>query len=61
VSLIARDVGRGYQTDTERTAAEAFVREHRLSIANAFERKLVRKDVVAALTRLFEETRFRPG
>ena len=43
-----------YQTKTERDEAEAFARSHRLSIANAFERKLVRKDVVEELTRLFE-------
>ena len=54
VSKVARDVGKRYQTKTERNEAEAFARWHRLSIANAFERKLVRKDVVEELTRLFE-------
>ncbi len=54
MSKVARDVGKRYQTKTERNEAEAFARWHRLSIANAFERKLVRKDVVEELTRLFE-------
>ena|ERR1700730_3846448 len=53
-AVIAREVGKRYQTKTERDEAEAFARSHRLSIANAFERKLVRKDVVEELTRLFE-------
>jgi hypothetical protein len=53
IAKIVREVGRKYETNSERTAAEAFVRSHRLSIANAFERKLVRKDVVAELTRLY--------
>jgi hypothetical protein len=52
-AVIAREVGKAYQTKTERGLAEAFVRPHRLSIANAFERKLVRKDC-GELTRLFE-------
>lgn len=51
---MARDVGGRYQTKTERDEAEAFASSHRLSIANAFECKLVRKDVVEELTRLFE-------
>jgi hypothetical protein len=41
------------QTKTERDAAIEFVRGHRLSIANAFERRLVRGDVVAVLARLY--------
>jgi hypothetical protein len=53
-AVIVREVGKRYQTKTERDEAEAFARSHRLSIANAFERKLVRKDVVEELTRLFE-------
>jgi hypothetical protein len=57
VALIARDVGRAYETHTERTSAEDFVRSHRLSIARAFERKLCRKDVVAELARLFKAER----
>jgi hypothetical protein len=55
--VIAREVGRTYQTKTERDAAEAFVRGHRLSIAHAFERTLVRKDVLAELARLFREAK----
>jgi hypothetical protein len=53
-AAIAREIGRAYQTKTQRDAAEAFARSRRLSIANAFERKFVRKDVVEELTRLFE-------
>jgi hypothetical protein len=49
---------RPYQTKTKQDAAAEFVRRHRLSIANAFERRIVRADVVAELARLFElETR----
>jgi hypothetical protein len=54
VARIAYEVAKPYETKSERDAAEAFARSHRLSIANAFERKLVRKDVVEELTRLFE-------
>jgi hypothetical protein len=49
VSKVARDVGKRSQTKTERDEAEAFARSHRLSIANAFERNLVRKGVVEEL------------
>jgi hypothetical protein len=48
------EIGRHYQTKTERTTAEAFARSHRLSIANAFERRLCRKDVVEALGKLYQ-------
>ena len=53
--VIAREVASQYQTKTERDAAVEFVRQHRLSIANAFERRIVRGDVVAALARMFED------
>jgi hypothetical protein len=52
--VIAREVGKRFDTHSERSEAEAFARSHRLSIANAFERKLVRKDVVAELVRLHQ-------
>jgi hypothetical protein len=55
ITRIAKEVGAAYQTKTERDAAVAFVKSHRLSIANAFERKIVRGDVVKELTRLFRE------
>jgi hypothetical protein len=48
-AVIAREVDKRYQTKTERDEAEAFARSHRVSIANAFERKLVRKDVVEGI------------
>jgi hypothetical protein len=53
VARIAREVGKAYETKPERDAAEAFVRGHRLSIANAFQRRLVRKDVVRVLGEMF--------
>jgi hypothetical protein len=43
---IVFEVGRKFETKTERDAAEDFARTHRLSIANAFERRVVRTDVV---------------
>jgi hypothetical protein len=55
--VIAREVGRHYDTHTQRTAAEEFARSHRLSIANAFERKIIRADVVKALGELFEASK----
>jgi hypothetical protein len=55
ISVIAREVGKRFDTHSERSAAEAFVRSHRLSIANAFHRKLVRKDVAAELSALYAE------
>lgn len=50
---IAKEVGRQFDTQTEREAATAFAQSHRLSIVNAFARRLVRADVVAELTRLY--------
>jgi hypothetical protein len=55
--VIAKEVGKAYSTKRERAAATEFARSHRLSIANAFERKLVRKDVVAALSAMLEAIR----
>jgi hypothetical protein len=55
ISLIVREVGKPYQTKSERDAATLFVRSHRLSIANAFHRKLCRKDVVEELGRLLAQ------
>src|ERR1700730_16804385 len=46
---IGREVESRYQTKAERDAAAEFVLRHRLSIANAFERKIIRADVVKAL------------
>jgi hypothetical protein len=59
VNRIAREVASQYQTKTERDVAEAFVRGHRLSIANAFKGRLVRADVVAALSAMFETEQIR--
>jgi hypothetical protein len=53
--VIAREVAKPYETKSGRDAAEAFARSHRLSIAHAFYRKLCRKDVVSAITCLFED------
>jgi len=55
--VIEKEVAKPYETYSERSAAEAFARSHRLSIAHAFERRIVRGDVVAALLRLFRETK----
>lgn len=52
-ALVARDVGKSYTTTPERDAAIAFVQLHRLSIANAFSRRIIRADVVAELARLY--------
>jgi hypothetical protein len=57
LARIAREVGRAYSTKTEREAAEKFARSHRLSIAHAFTRRLVRADVVRELARLFEQSK----
>jgi hypothetical protein len=54
VARIAREVASPYQTKSERDAAEQFARSHRLSIANCFQRKLCRTDVVEALIELYE-------
>jgi hypothetical protein len=57
---IAKEVGRQYETKTERDAATAFVLQHRLSIANAFTRGIVRGDVVKTLDELFEQSKDSP-
>lgn len=53
---IGKEVASQYQTHAEQEAATEFVRRSRLSIANAFERRLCRKDVVVALTTMFEQS-----
>ena len=53
ISVIAHEVSNHYD-GAERKAAKEFARSHRLSIAHAFHRKLVRKDVVVELSRLYE-------
>lgn len=60
IGRIAKEVATTYQTFDERTAATEFVRSHRLSIAHAFERKLVRNDVVIELARLYEASKIDP-
>jgi hypothetical protein len=45
---IAREAAAPYGTKAEQDAVTGFVKSHRLSIANAFERRIVRKDVVTA-------------
>jgi hypothetical protein len=61
VEKIAKEVAVNYVTKTERDAAIDFVLGHRLSIANCFHRKLVRKDVVAELLLLFEPSKIDPS
>jgi hypothetical protein len=48
---------RGISTKSERDAATEFVRGHRLTIANCFERRLCGGDVVAGLLRLYEKSK----
>ena len=57
IARTGKEVGAAYSTKSERDAATEFARSHRLSIANAFERRLCRKDVVAELVRLFEQAK----
>ena len=54
--MIAKEAAAPFQTYSGQEAVKAFVQSHRLTIANAFERKLVRKDVVAGLLRLFNQS-----
>ena len=55
--MIAKEAAAPFQTYSGQEAVKAFVQSHRLTIANAFERKLVRKDVVAELSALYEKSK----
>ena len=61
VSIIAREVARRFAPGPERLGVKTFVHSHRLTIASAFERRLVRRDVVAELTRLYQLNRADPA
>jgi hypothetical protein len=50
---IIREVSRSFPPGPERAAAAEFARSHRLSVANAFTRRIVRPDVVRALADLY--------
>ena len=54
VGWIACEVAKPCE-QSERAAVKAFVYSHRLSIAHCFERWIIRGDVVAELTRLYED------
>jgi hypothetical protein len=54
--MIAREVGKLVDPG-ERAAAKQFVLRHRLSVASAFSRGVLRGDVVKALGELFAATR----
>src|ERR1700730_9434399 len=53
--FVARDMGNQFPDDSE--AAREFAFRHSLSIANAFHRRLMRADVTAELTRLFDASK----
>jgi hypothetical protein len=55
-AVIAKEVAKPYETKSGRDAAIEFARGQ-LSIGHAFHRKLVRKDAVVELTRLFEQSK----
>lgn len=57
---IAKEVGAQYETDSEREAAAAFAHSHRLSIAHAFSRRIVRSAVVMALVELYQASKVSP-
>ena len=55
-AIIATETMRSFPAgSSDRLGAKKFVWSHRLSIANAFERKIIRVDVVAELARMFAE------
>jgi hypothetical protein len=53
--LVARDVGNRFPDSSEE--AMEFTFRNSLAIANAYQRQLVRGDVVAAITELFEQSK----
>ena len=53
IAIISTEVSRRLPPGPERVVAKDFVYSHRLSVANAFERRIVRADVVSELARLY--------
>ena len=53
VAIIAHATGKQFPEGEERAGAKKFVLSHRLSIAYAFHRRIVRADVVAAFVIMY--------